>query len=47
MTLEFPLRGPHPDLRPFTAADVAAARRFYGDPEVMRHVGEGEPDSPE
>lgn len=43
MPLEFPLRGPRLDLRPFTAADVADAHRVYGDPEVMRLVGEGGP----
>jgi len=47
MPLEFPLRGPRLDLRPFTGADVAAAHHVYGDPEVMRHVGEGGPASPE
>lgn len=47
MPLEFPLRGPRLDLRPFTAADAPAAHRVYGDPEVMRHVGEGGPATPE
>ena len=47
MPLEFPLRGPRLDLRPFTAADAADAQRVYGDPEVMRHVGEGGPASEE
>ena len=47
MPLEFPLRGARLDLRPFTAADATAAHRVYGDAEVMRHVGEGEPASPE
>lgn len=47
MPLEFPLRGPRLDLRPFTDADASAAHRVYGDPEVMRHVGEGGPVSPE
>ena len=28
-------------LRPFTANDVAAMHRVYGDPQVMRHVGDG------
>ena len=47
MPLEFPLRGPRLDLRPFAAADAADAHRVYGDPEVMRHVGEGGPATPE
>src|SRR5699024_1526703 len=47
MPLEFPLRGPRLDLRPFTATDAADAQRVYGDPEVMRHVGEGGPASEE
>ena len=47
MTLRFPLRGPRLDLRPFTADDAAAAHRVYGDPEVMRFVGDGDPASPE
>ena len=46
MTLRFQLRGPRLDLRPFTADDAAAARRVYGDPEVMRFVGDGDPVSP-
>ena len=46
MTLRFPLRGPRLDLRPFTADDAAAAHRVYGDPEVMRFVGDGDPASP-
>ena len=47
MPLEFPLRGPRLELRPFTAADAADAQRVYGDPDVMRHVGEGGPATPE
>ena len=47
MPLEFPLRGARLDLRPFTSSDAAAAHRIYGDAGVMRHVGEGEPSSPE
>src|SRR5699024_3444655 len=43
MPLEFPLRGPRLDLRPFTAADAADAQRVYGGREVVRHVGEGAP----
>jgi ribosomal-protein-alanine N-acetyltransferase len=47
MPLEFPLRGPRLDLRPFTTVDADAAHRVYGDPEVMRHIGEGGPATPE
>jgi [ribosomal protein S5]-alanine N-acetyltransferase len=31
------------ELRSFTRGDVEAAHRVYGDPEVMRFVGEGKP----
>ena len=41
MPLDFPLRGDRLDLRPFVEADLEAMHRVYGDPEVMRHVGEG------
>lgn len=41
MTLDFPLRGDRLELRPFEVSDLEAALRIYGDPEVMRHVGEG------
>lgn len=41
--LSFPLRSPRLCLRPFVEADAAAAHAVYGDPEVMRYVGEGEP----
>lgn len=43
MALSFPLRSTRLCLRPFEKADAAAAHAVYGDPEVMRHVGEGEP----
>lgn len=35
-----PLTTARLDLRPFTLADVDAMHAVYGDPEVMRHVGE-------
>ena len=41
MPLDLPLHGDRLDLRPFTAADLEDMHRVYGDPEVMRHVGEG------
>jgi ribosomal-protein-alanine N-acetyltransferase len=47
MPLQFPLRGDRLDLRPFAASDAAAAHLVYGDPEVMRHVGEGGTTTPE
>lgn len=41
MILDLPLRSDRVELRPFEATDLEAALRVYGDPEVMRHVGEG------
>ncbi|AXK46265.1 GNAT family N-acetyltransferase [Brachybacterium saurashtrense] len=43
MPLEFPLRSARLDLRPVEEADLDALLQVYGDPEVMRHVGEGRP----
>lgn len=43
MALSFPLRSTRLWVRPFEQADAAAAHAVYGDPEVMRYVGEGEP----
>lgn len=40
---DFPLRGERVLLRPFDASDVAAIHDVYGDPEVMRFVGDGHP----
>jgi ribosomal-protein-alanine N-acetyltransferase len=37
------LETPRLVLRPFEPADAGAALAVYGDPEVMRHVGEGLP----
>lgn len=39
--LVFPLESERLQLRPFVEADVAAMRRVYGDPQVMRWVGYG------
>lgn len=47
MPLSFPLLGDRVLLRPFETADGPAAHAVYGDPEVMRYVGEGGPVSPE
>lgn len=44
--LAFPLVGDRVLLRPFEQADAAAAHRIYGDPEVMRYVGDGRAVSP-
>ena len=41
MPLEFPLHGDRLHLRPFAETDLEEAHRVYGDPVVMRHVGEG------
>lgn len=41
MPLSFPLLGDRVLLRPFETADAPAAHTVYGDPEVMRFVGEG------
>lgn len=41
--LAFPLCTARLALRPFEMADVEAAHRVYGDPEVMRYVAHGEP----
>jgi RimJ/RimL family protein N-acetyltransferase len=38
-----PIETPRLLLRPFSGDDVAAAHRVYGDPEVMRYVGERQP----
>ncbi len=40
-SLAFPLASERLLLRPFVEADVAAMRRVYGDPQVMRWVGHG------
>ena len=39
--IEFPIVTERLHLRPFTLEDAAAIATVYGDPEVMRHVGEG------
>ena len=39
--IEFPIVTERLLLRPFTLEDAAAIATVYGDPEVMRHVGEG------
>ena len=39
--IAFPITTERLLLRPFTAEDVDAILPVYGDPEVMRYVGEG------
>lgn len=43
MPVVLPLRTERLQLRGFTPADLPAIARVYGDPEVMRDVGEGRP----
>lgn len=41
MPREFPLRGDRPDLGSSEESDIDAAHRTNGNPEMMRHVGDG------
>lgn len=43
MPVSLPLRTGRLELRAFSPADLPAIARVYGDPEVMRDVGEGHP----